>query len=311
MPVRITQLGKSVIPLMPVNPIVSSELVVIPALTAMVDLNELARKLHAGHISGNALAEMVKREEITKSERRKVVKIQQRMNKDAGEPKELSERQKLRLAVKEKKALPKLSKDDRKRKFGKDMDAEHEKEAANFTVCLGCRKRGHFVKDCPRLALASVAPKAIEGPQLCFNCGSTDHTLKTCPKPREPGGKLKFASCFVCKGIGHIARDCPENPNGLYPQGGCCHICLQKTHLVKDCPMRTEEDAIEAKRRKQQEEDALKGPRVKGLVAEGSDAAAGADVILGDDFTAGDDDDDSTPKKKKKKSDKKKKAKRS
>lgn len=74
--------------------------------------------------------------------------------------------------------------------------------------------------------------------EICFNCGSLEHTLKNCLVPRNPNNELKFATCFICKQIGHISRNCQENPNGLYPNGGFCHICYQKTHLVKDCPNR-------------------------------------------------------------------------
>lgn len=35
---------------------------------------------------------------------------------------------------------------------------------------------------------------------------------------------------------GHIARQCPDNPKGLYPNGGCCKLCGDVTHLRKDCP---------------------------------------------------------------------------
>lgn len=31
--------------------------------------------------------------------------------------------------------------------------------------------------------------------------------------------------CFVCKKSGHISRDCPDNPKGLYAYGGGCYIC--------------------------------------------------------------------------------------
>jgi hypothetical protein len=35
---------------------------------------------------------------------------------------------------------------------------------------------------------------------------------------------------------GHIARQCPDNPKGLYPNGGNCKLCGDVTHLRKDCP---------------------------------------------------------------------------
>jgi zinc finger CCHC domain-containing protein 9 len=257
----------------------------------MADVDTLVQKLKSGEITGHTLAMLAKDGKLSKSDRRKIVKLSQK------EEKQLTERQKLRLAVKEKKALPKLSKDDRKRKFGKDVETEREKQEANFTICLGCRKRGHFVKDCPRLAIAPKDVLEVEGPEVCFNCGSADHTLKNCPKPRDGRGSLKYANCFICKKVGHISRDCPENPNGLYPNGGCCHICLQKTHLVRDCPERTEEDKQMALLRRQQAEDAEKGVRVKGLTAEDGEDMGGDAIVLEDDGDSGSDDEDRAAKK--------------
>ena len=260
-----------------------------------VEIDSLVRKIKSGEITGHTLAALTRDGKLSKADRRKITKMAQK------EEVELTERQKLRLAVKEKKAQPKLSKDDRKRKFGKDVDTEREKEEANFTICLGCRKRGHFVKDCPRLAIAPQSILESQGPEVCFNCGSPDHTLKNCPKPRENRSSLKFANCFICKKIGHISRDCPENPNGLYPNGGCCHICLLKTHLVRDCPERTEEDKLQAQLRRQKAEDDEKGVRVKGLTEE--DGLGGDALILSDnDEKDSDDDGDSVRRKDKKKS---------
>lgn len=47
--------------------------------------------------------------------------------------------------------------------------------------------------------------------------------------------KFKFANCFVCKSIGHIASQCPENENGMYPNGGSCNKCGSKKHIERDC----------------------------------------------------------------------------
>ena len=30
-------------------------------------------------------------------------------------------------------------------------------------------------------------------------------------------GGTKFASCFICKGQGHISKNCPQNKHGVYP----------------------------------------------------------------------------------------------
>lgn len=31
-------------------------------------------------------------------------------------------------------------------------------------------------------------------------------------------GGTKFASCFICKGRGHLSKDCPKNAHGIYPK---------------------------------------------------------------------------------------------
>lgn len=49
-------------------------------------------------------------------------------------------------------------------------------------------------------------------------------------------GAYPYATCFVCKKIGHISKDCPDNDHGLYPNGGCCLDCGSVRHFRKDCP---------------------------------------------------------------------------
>jgi zinc finger CCHC domain-containing protein 9 len=44
-----------------------------------------------------------------------------------------------------------------------------------------------------------------DGSLLCFKCGSTEHSLATCPKGNDRAD-LPFATCFLCSEIGHIAR---------------------------------------------------------------------------------------------------------
>ena len=255
----------------------------------MADIDQFVTSYRSGTLTGKALADLVVAGTITKTERRKIVKSSA---KPVKEVKPLTQRQELRLAVKEKKAQPRLSKDDRRTKFTNSLalekDKEREQEAANFTTCLGCRKRGHFLKDCPKVNKNSLA----ENVDICFNCGLTGHALRHCSKPRSKDGSLPFASCFICMKKGHISKDCAENPNGLYPKGGCCHICLQKTHLVRDCPERTEEDRLNHANKKQREaqeaEDIAEGPRVSGLTV--SDSSRGADEL--DDSYFGDNNDD-------------------
>ena len=264
-----------------------------------LEITNYIEQLNSNAINGNDLANFVEKGIISKQERRKITKL-------AKEYATLTERQKLRRAVKEKKALPKLTSADRKRKYHDEVDKEREEEKAARTVCLGCRKRGHFIKDCPFKTHQNEEIVIDERQKLiCYNCGSADHPLRECPKPRTKDGSLPYAKCFICKGSGHISRDCPENPNGLYPKGGCCHICLQKTHLVRDCPERTEEDIQRAKRRREELEEQRNGPKFAGLMADENGKDGGDDNVDfeqkdGDDDDDDDEDDDDDDRKKKK-----------
>lgn len=232
-------------------------------MCSTMSVEVLAQRYRNGEITGEVLGSMVLSGELSKGDRRKVVKLASKLP----EKNELTDRQKLRLETKQKKMLPKMSRDDRVKKYVTGvLEAEREKAKEKFAVCLGCRKKGHLLKNCPE------AKKEVG---ICFNCGSTQHALRACPLPR--GKTLQYAKCFVCNQSGHISKDCPENANGLYPKGGCCHICLQKTHLVKDCPDRTEEDAENHRKRKLKEEDDRLGPRI-------GEAEGDRDITLGDDY---------------------------
>ncbi|CAH0725579.1 unnamed protein product, partial [Brenthis ino] len=99
-------------------------------------------------------------------------------------------------------------------------------------VCYNCRKGGHNLSDCPDLKSNLPGVDAADG--LCFKCGSTEHRQFKCKVQRDK--EFRFATCFICKESGHIARQCPDNPKGLYPNGGCCKLCGDVTHLRKDCP---------------------------------------------------------------------------
>lgn len=32
-------------------------------------------------------------------------------------------------------------------------------------------------------------------------------------------GKFPYAKCFICGETGHLSKQCPDNPKGLYPMG--------------------------------------------------------------------------------------------
>lgn len=272
---------------------------------------DLAERKRRGVLDGEALAKLMNSGEITKAERRAIVKL-------ASKPVvEKSPRQLLREEIKLKKQQPreKLSYEQRREKFS-NVDVENEKrmeDAANFTVCLGCRKRGHFFKDCPRNtnretntttigestanSLGAGNDKASKMQLICYNCGSTEHALRACEKPKSKDGTLPFASCFICKEKGHISRDCPNNANGIYAKGGNCHVCGSKAHLARHCPERSEEDKArwleQQAAQAQEREDRELGPRVAGISSKEGD---GGDDMYGADFetqrTDSDDDGD-------------------
>jgi hypothetical protein len=53
----------------------------------------------------------------------------------------------------------------------------------------------------------------------------------------------EFATCFICKQSGHLAKACPDNPRGLYPKGGGCRFCGSVEHLKNDCPRKIQKDS--------------------------------------------------------------------
>lgn len=79
----------------------------------MADLDKLFGRLRDGEIDGSSLKGMVNEGSLTKADRRKLTRMKGK--------KELSERQKLRLGVKEKKALPGISRSEPPNRLLDDM----------------------------------------------------------------------------------------------------------------------------------------------------------------------------------------------
>lgn len=118
--------------------------------------------------------------------------------------------------------------------------AEKSLSRLKKAVCFHCRGYGHVLSQCP-----SLTESENTGTGICYKCGSTEHSSAECKVVR--GSSFQFAECFICKEQGHIARQCPDNPRGLYPHGGACKECGDVTHLRKDCPKvatKKEEDLI-------------------------------------------------------------------
>ncbi|XP_032662658.1 MATH and LRR domain-containing protein PFE0570w-like [Odontomachus brunneus] len=115
--------------------------------------------------------------------------------------------------------------------------AERALARAKKFLCFNCRKSGHVLSDCPELG-----GKEEVGTGICFKCGSTEHTHFGCKVNKD--STYRYAKCFICHEQGHISSQCPDNPKGIYPNGGCCKICGAVTHLKKDCPdlIKTKDD---------------------------------------------------------------------
>ncbi|XP_061603710.1 zinc finger CCHC domain-containing protein 9 isoform X2 [Phyllopteryx taeniolatus] len=99
-------------------------------------------------------------------------------------------------------------------------------------LCFNCRKPGHGLADCP-----DAERDREMGRGICYRCGSTEHEIQRCRAKVDPAvGDFPYAKCFICSQTGHLSRSCPDNPKGLYAQGGSCRVCGSVEHFQKDCP---------------------------------------------------------------------------
>ncbi|XP_064106178.1 uncharacterized protein LOC135215444 [Macrobrachium nipponense] len=135
-----------------------------------------------------------------------------------------------------------------KEELRKTMKGERRKEEKllrreNKRVCLRCRRRGHVISECPEVS----GGYGTEHNCICYGCGSTEHRVSDCPKSGKRE-EFPLATCFICKQIGHISRQCPDNPRGLYPNGGSCRGCGSVEHLAANCPvMQTQQEKANLK----------------------------------------------------------------
>uniref|UniRef100_A0A8B9FI33 Zinc finger CCHC domain-containing protein 9 n=1 Tax=Amazona collaria TaxID=241587 RepID=A0A8B9FI33_9PSIT len=125
-----------------------------------------------------------------------------------------------------------------KRREGRRLKRQEMKK--NAMVCFHCREPGHGVADCP-----AVLESQDMGTGICYRCGSTEHDISKCKAKADPAvGPFPYAKCFICGEMGHLSRSCPDNPKGLYAEGGGCKLCGSVEHFRKDCPVKQNADQV-------------------------------------------------------------------
>ncbi|NWH48788.1 ZCHC9 protein, partial [Fregata magnificens] len=128
-------------------------------------------------------------------------------------------------------------KKDRRRE---DRRLKRQEMKRNAMVCFHCREPGHGVADCP-----AVLESQDMGTGICYRCGSTEHDISKCKAKVDPAvGAFPYAKCFICGEMGHLSRSCPDNPKGLYAEGGSCRLCGSVEHFRKDCPEKRNSDQV-------------------------------------------------------------------
>lgn len=66
----------------------------------------------------------------------------------------------------------------------------------------------------------------------CFKCGNPGHMASNCPTQPD--------KCFNCQQFGHMSRDCPQQNNKH-----SCYNCGKQGHVARDCPKHIEPEKKE------------------------------------------------------------------
>ncbi|KAL9978557.1 hypothetical protein ACROYT_G016089 [Oculina patagonica] len=81
--------------------------------------------------------------------------------------------------------------------------------------CYNCNEKGHLSQNCPE-------PKKIT---VCFLCGGVGHVKRYCPNEL----------CFNCYEPGHMSKQCRKPRRRPFDRCNRCHVV---GHLANDCPDR-------------------------------------------------------------------------
>eukprot|EP01097_Dermamoeba_algensis_P003339 TRINITY_DN234_c0_g1_i3.p1 TRINITY_DN234_c0_g1~~TRINITY_DN234_c0_g1_i3.p1 ORF type:complete len:169 (-),score=9.47 TRINITY_DN234_c0_g1_i3:272-778(-) len=85
----------------------------------------------------------------------------------------------------------------------------------------------------PGNPMGMMYPPHMGGPQgvpsdVCYGCGMPGHIAKNCPQNPQANRN----ACYKCGLEGHIAKDC-----------NICFICRKTGHFFRDCPEREKEQS--------------------------------------------------------------------